>query len=223
MKNNIVRKTFVVMMAAAMCFTAACSSSKIATSSGSGVDTQKEDTTARAADEESSAAETKRSGRAENSAESQSFAEAHDAFQTTLAEKNSDDDPIPDPPEGVFDLVHYSSKVGDLAAYVSSDPGDGEKHPMIIWVVGGWGNGIDDFPWCYPEWDDDQTGSAFWQAGVLTMYPSFRGGNGNPGNYETLFGEVDDIASAYDYAASLSYVDPDRIYLGGHSTGGTRA
>lgn len=110
-----------------------------------------------------------------------------------------------------------------MAAYVSSDPGDGQKHPMIIWVVGGWGNGIDDFPWCYPEWDNDQTGSAFWQAGVLTMYPSFRGGCGNPGNYETLFGEVDDIASAYDYAASLPYVDPDRIYLGGHSTGGTRA
>ncbi len=29
--------------------------------------------------------------------------------------------------------------------------------------------------------------------------------------------------SAYEYAASLPYVDPSRIYLGGHSTGGTRA
>ncbi len=153
----------------------------------------------------------------------QTFAEAHDAFQTKLAREENDSDPIPDPPEGVFDLVSYPSKVGDLAAYVSSDPGDGQKHPMIIWVVGGWGNGIDEFPWTYPEWDNDQTGSAFWQAGVLTMYPSFRGGNGNPGHYEALFGEVDDIVSAYEYAASLPYVDPNRIYLGGHSTGGTRA
>ena len=152
-----------------------------------------------------------------------SFAEAHDAFTTTLAKKENDDYSIPEPPEGVFDLVSYSSEVGDLAAYVSSDPGDGEKHPLIIWVVGGWGNGIDDFPWVYPEWDDDQTGSAFWQAGILTMYPSFRGGSGNPGYYETLFGEVDDIISAYEYAASLPYVDSERIYLGGHSTGGTRA
>lgn len=55
------------------------------------------------------------------------------------------------------------------------------------------------------------------------MYPSFRGGSGNPGHYEALFGEVDDIVSAYEYAASLPYVDPERIYLGGHSTGGTRA
>lgn len=153
----------------------------------------------------------------------QSFAEAHDAFQTTLTRQDNDSDPIPEPPEGLFDLVSYPSKVGDLAAYVSSDPGDGQKHPMMIWVVGGWGNGIDDFPFCYPAWDNDQTGSAFWQAGILTMYPSFRGGNGNPGYYEALFGEVDDIASAYEYAASLPYVDPDRIYLGGHSTGGTRA
>ncbi len=151
------------------------------------------------------------------------FKEAHDAFATTLAKKENDDDPIPEPPEGVFDLVSYPSKVGDLAAYVSSDPGDGEKHPLIIWVVGGWGNGIDDFPFAYPEWENDQTGSAFWQNGILTMYPSFRGGNGNPGYYEALFGEVDDIVSAYEYAASLPYVDPERIYLGGHSTGGTRA
>lgn len=153
----------------------------------------------------------------------QSFAEAHDAFTTTLVSEENDDYEIPEPPEGLFDLVSYPSKVGDLAAYVSSDPGDGEKHPMIIWVVGGWGNGIDDFPWCYPAWDNDQTGSAFWQSGILTMYPSFRGGCGNPGYYEALFGEVDDIASAYEYAASLPYVDTDRIYLGGHSTGGTRA
>lgn len=154
--------------------------------------------------------------------ENQDFAKAHDEFKTVLASKDNDSDPIPDPPNGVFDLVKYPSKVGDLAAYVSCDPGDGQKHPMIIWVVGGWGNGIDDFPFTYPEWDNDQTGSAFWQAGILTMYPSFRGGSGNPGYYETLFGEVDDIVSAYEYAASLPYVDKNRIYLGGHSTGGTR-
>lgn len=151
------------------------------------------------------------------------FAEAHDTFQTKLVKQDNDQNEIPEPPEGVFDLVRYPSKVGDLAAYVSSDPSDGQKHPMIIWIVGGWGNGIDEFPWSYAAWDNDQTGSAFWKAGVLTMYPSFRGGSGNPGYYEALFGEIDDIVSAYEYAVSLPYVDPERIYLGGHSTGGTRA
>ena len=166
----------------------------------------------------------KDSGSAQDFAENfDSFAQAHDAFTTNLARKEKDNNPIPAPPDGLFDLIHYPSKVGDLAAYISCDPEDGQKHPLIIWVVGGWGNGIDDFPWVYPEWEDDQTGSAFWQAGLLAMYPSFRGGSGNPGYYEALFGEVDDILSAYEYAASLPYVDPDRIYLGGHSTGGTRA
>lgn len=206
-------KIFLALMMAAMTvFTVSCGSSapeeNAAEDAGSAEDGEK------------------LSGKAERKSDtdiSGSFAEAHDAFTTTLVREENDDYPIPEPPEGIFDLVSYPSKVGDLAAYVSSDPGDGEKHPLIIWVVGGWGNGIDDFPWIYPEWDDDQTGSAFWQAGILTMYPSFRGGSGNPGYYEALFGEVDDIVSAYEYAASLPYVDPERIYLGGHSTGGTRA
>lgn len=155
--------------------------------------------------------------------ETRSFAEEHDAFETRLMQKKTDDNPLYTPPEGVFDLVYYPSRAGDLAAYISSDPGDGQKHPLMIWLVGGWENSIDDTPFCYPQWENDQTGSAFWQSGILTMYPSFRGGNGNPGLYEDFFGEVDDIVSALEYAASLPYVDPDRIYLGGHSTGGTRA
>ena len=174
-------------------------------------------------DEPNSTTDVPAQGEEKPEAPSGSFAAAHDAFQTKLVRQENDSDPVPAPPEGLFDLVKYPSKVGDLSAYVSSDPGDGQKHPMIIWVVGGWGNGIDDFPWTYPAWDNDQTGSAFWQAGILTMYPSFRGGVGNPGYYEALFGEVDDIVSTYEYAASLPYVDPERIYLGGHSTGGTRA
>lgn len=215
MNRKFGRKALLFFIAALTAFTVSCGSPD-SEKKGGETDSERDSTTS-----EASLGETAPSGSGIDM--SLSFAEAHDGFTTTLSREDNDDYSIPAPPEGLFDLVSYPSKVGDLAAYVSSDPGDGEKHPMIIWVVGGWGNGIDDFPWTYPEWDNDQTGSAFWQAGVLTMYPSFRGGNGNPGNYEALFGEVDDIASAYEYAASLPYVDPERIYLGGHSTGGTRA
>ncbi len=38
-----------------------------------------------------------------------------------------------------------------------------------------------------------------------------------------MFGEVDDVLAAFDFLAKQPYVDPDRIYLGGHSTGGTLA
>lgn len=224
MKTASIRKAFALFIATAAIFaTVSCASPQ---SDGSG--SPSEDTQSGESQEDSSGQSGSGGNPLTGNAQSQiqsrgSFAEAHDAFTTTLVREENDDYAIPAPPEGLFDLVSFPSKVGDLAAYVSSDPGDGQKHPIIIWVVGGWGNGIDDFPWCYPEWDNDQTGSAFWQAGLLTMYPSFRGGNGNPGYYEALFGEVDDIVSAYEYAASLPYVDPDRIYLGGHSTGGTRA
>ena len=53
------------------------------------------------------------------------------------------------------------------------------------------------------------------------MFPSQRGGNDNPGKREGFFGEVDDILAATDYLAKQPYVDASRIYLGGHSTGGT--
>src|SRR5205085_2693378 len=77
-----------------------------------------------------------------------------------------------------------------------------------------------------PVWQDeppqnDQTASAYRKAGIATMFPSLRGGNDNPGFKESLFGEVDDVLAAREYLARQDFVDPKRIYLGGHSTGGT--
>ena len=233
MKSRTMKRILVLMLASTMLFSVSCAYDITArTAENVQMENQgtesKEDRARMKSGQEEAKSKTEEKEKEKETVErpnfeEMTFAEAHDAFQTSLAKEESDDDPIPDPPEGFFDLVYYPSKVGELAAYVSSDPGDNEKHPLIIWIVGGWGNGIDDFPWIYPEWDNDQTGSAFWRSGILTMYPSFRGANGNPGHYETLFGEVDDIVSACEYAASLPYVDPDRIYLGGHSTGATRA
>lgn len=55
------------------------------------------------------------------------------------------------------------------------------------------------------------------------MFPSLRGGNDNPGVKEGFLGEVDDVLAAAEFLAQQPYVDPRRIYLGGHSTGGTLA
>ncbi len=152
------------------------------------------------------------------------FKEARDSHTTELTKEVTSGYETPLPPAGInLELVQYTSDVGELDAYISSDPQDGEKHPLVIWVIGGWGNGISDFLWLHNNWDDDQSGAFFREAGVLTMYPSFRGGNTNPGYQETLYGEINDIYSAYDYALTLDYVDPERIYLVGHSTGATRA
>jgi acetyl esterase/lipase len=55
------------------------------------------------------------------------------------------------------------------------------------------------------------------------MFPALRGGNDNPGVKEGFFGEVEDVLAAAAFLRQQAYIDPDRIYLGGHSTGGTLA
>jgi hypothetical protein len=131
---------------------------------------------------------------------------------------------VPDyPPPKLFVRTHYKAEPGDMAAYLSPDPHDGKRHPAIIWVSGGFDNSISDFVWTPQPAENDQSAGAFWKAGIITMYPSLRGGNVNPGVKEGFYGEVDDVRAAADFLANQSYVDPARIYLGGHSTGGTLA
>lgn len=52
------------------------------------------------------------------------------------------------------------------------------------------------------------------------MTPMLRGENGNPGNYELFLGEVDDARAAVKWLAGQPYVNPQRIYVFGHSVGG---
>ena len=130
--------------------------------------------------------------------------------------------PPDQPPPKVFSLVRYKSPAGDLAAYLTPDRGDGAKHPAIVWITGGDCNSIGDV-WKDAPRKNDQTASAYRKAGIVLMFPSLRGGNDNPGRREGFLGEVDDVLAAADYVAAQPYVDPRRIYLGGHSTGGTLA
>lgn len=148
--------------------------------------------------------------------------EARKGFVTKIT-KPGESFGTPDSPNGTdFQLIHYKSPVGDLAAYVTSDPGDEKKHPAIVWITGGDNNSIGDV-WSSNDRSNDQSAIAFRKAGVVMMFPSQRGGNDNPGKREGFFGEVDDVLAATDHLANLPYVDTDQIYLGGHSTGGTLA
>jgi len=147
--------------------------------------------------------------------------EGRKGFSTALTRREKAEYPAPAPPNGIFQLDKYRSPAGELDAYVSPSPGDGQKHPAMIWVFGGFDNSIGETAWESASPDNDQSASAFREAGLVMMYPSFRGGNMNPGNIEGFYGEVDDLLAAADHLAKKDYVDPQRIYLGGHSTGGT--
>lgn len=152
-----------------------------------------------------------------------SLLEAREGFQTRLVRKTQESEPATPPPPKLFSLIKYTSSAGSLSAYVSPNPGDGKKHPVIIWLVGGFGNGIDAGSWEKGPAENDQSASVFREAGLLMMYPSLRGGNDKQGFKEGFYGEVDDVIAATDYLCHLDYIDPNRIYLGGHSTGGTLA
>ena len=79
MKRNVKNTVLTVILTAVMCLTTSCSAVKSAV-------TMLDET-------------------GKQGVSAQSFAEAHDAFQTTLAKEESDDDEIPAPPEGFFDLI----------------------------------------------------------------------------------------------------------------------
>jgi dienelactone hydrolase len=153
--------------------------------------------------------------------QSTSLPEARRGFKTTLLPQGGAGDPVEKPPAAIFQTVQYSAK-SKLAAYITPNPGDGKKHPAIIWITGGDCNSIGD-TWSPASRRNDQTAAAFRKVGIVMMFPSLRGGNDNSGIKEGFLGEVDDVLEAADYLEKLDYVDPKRIFLGGHSTGGTLA
>lgn len=120
------------------------------------------------------------------------------------------------PPKGVFEIVFYQSNVGPLTAYLSipAKPNQ-QKFPAIIWAHGGF-EGIGDW-----LWKEKMYVQSFREQGFVVFCPSYRGENKNPGDYQLFLGEVDDFVSAIDYVSELQYVDENRIYLVGFSSGGT--
>jgi Fe-S cluster assembly iron-binding protein IscA/alpha/beta superfamily hydrolase len=150
-----------------------------------------------------------------------SLAEARRGFKTTLARRESGKGRLLEPPPRLFRIVHYDAPPGRLAAYLSPDPKDGKKHPAIIWITGGDCNSIDAGCWREGPPGNDQSAGAYRKAGIVMMFPSLRGGNNNPGLKEGFLGEVDDVLAAAAFLRKQPFVDGKRVYLGGHSTGGT--
>ncbi|MBK8409725.1 MAG: prolyl oligopeptidase family serine peptidase [Sandaracinaceae bacterium] len=152
------------------------------------------------------------------------LADLRASFRTRYVGEGDDYPPDP-PPPGVFDLIHYAAPLGRNAAYVTppAPAGTSARKPAIIWVSGGFNWGIDRGAWTPEPRANDQSATTFLHAGIVLMRPSLRGRNGNPGQPECFVGEVDDIIAAGEYLRTRADVDPNRIYLGGHSTGGTLA
>jgi pimeloyl-ACP methyl ester carboxylesterase len=85
-----------------------------------------------------------------------------------------------------------------------------KKKPALVYLHGGFSLGYEDVEDCKP----------FIDKGFVVFAPSYRGENGNPGNFEYFMGEVDDAKAAIRWLSEQPYVDKDSIYVFGHSIGG---
>jgi dipeptidyl aminopeptidase/acylaminoacyl peptidase len=148
--------------------------------------------------------------------------EARSKYKTKLVRFNQIKEKPETPPGNLFSIVTFPTGIGNMGAYLGKVPDDGKLHPAMIWLTGGFGNTMDNV-WKEADAEDDQTAAVFRKAGLIMMYPAQRGGHMSPGNEECFYGEVDDIIAARDFLAHQKGVDSNRIYLGGHSSGGTKA
>ena len=151
--------------------------------------------------------------------------QARRGFRTQLRFEPGPGTPPEAPPRDVFELVRYPAPLGPSPAYVSVLPASARntKKAAIVWIIGGFDFGISSYAWEPQPRENDQTAAAFREAGMVLMLPALRGFSGAPGRPECFLGEVGDILAAGRYLASRPEVDPARVYLGGHSTGGTLA
>lgn len=115
-------------------------------------------------------------------------------------------------PSGTREVTYRSGGLM-LKAWLSELPRTGQ-HPAVVVCHGGFAFGQSD-------WTDDAL--PFVKEGFIVLAPMVRGENGNPGFFEFFYGEAEDAVAAGRYLATLPRVDPRRIYITGHSAGGTLA
>ncbi len=153
----------------------------------------------------------------------QTLAQARHGFTTKISVRAASLRTLPNPPNNLFVRSDYKTESDRvLPAFVTPNPVDGQKHPAIIWLAGNEPNSLGEFWISNPE-SDDSAAKAFRDAGVVVMFVTLRGGNGDARGKEFFLGEVDDVLAAADHLASLGYVNAERIFLGGHGGGATLA
>jgi dipeptidyl aminopeptidase/acylaminoacyl peptidase len=144
----------------------------------------------------------------------QDYADARKAFKTTLTTQGKAPQKwkTETPPAGARE-IDYTSGDLKLKAWVDAPPKGGPAKPAVLFLHGGFAFGAEDWDQCKP----------FRDAGFVTLVPMFRGENGLPGHFTLFYDEVDDCLAAAEVLARQPGVDPNRIYVAGHSAGGTLA
>ena len=118
-------------------------------------------------------------------------------------------EPLSKTPEGA-QIVEYRSGALKLLAWRSA-PGPGKKKPAVLLLHGG--NALGHVHW--------EMAQLFLQEGYVVMMPALRAENGLPGAFSGFYDETDDVLAAAQTLAAQADVNPKRIFVAGHSIGGT--
>lgn len=133
------------------------------------------------------------------------------------------------PADSGIQLIQYPSQLGDMSAYLAkpetTPKNKHQKYPAIIWLTGGFPPASPgSYLWEPTSTDNEQSARIYRFSSIAMMFPTVRGtSKENPGKQEHFFGEVNDVMDAYQYLSQQDWVDTKRIFLGGHSSGGTLA
>ncbi|WP_117190627.1 alpha/beta hydrolase family protein [Rhizobium terrae] len=149
--------------------------------------------------------------------EMEDYAEARRRFHTNLLRKG----PSPEKseplgtPAGSRRVTYPGGPEGsiELIAWLSHYEPTGKPKPAVLFLHGG--NATGDGHW--------ELMKGYWEAGFVVLHPSFRGENGQQGNYSGFYDETADALAAAAYLENLPGIDRNRFFLAGHSNGGTLA
>jgi formylglycine-generating enzyme required for sulfatase activity len=140
------------------------------------------------------------------------YAQARSRFRTKLVRKG----PAPQgwsplkPPVGVTEVEYVSGELR-LKAWMNRPMDQTGKYPAVLYLHGG-------FAFDLGDWDQSKP---YRDAGFVVLTPILRAENGQPGAWSYFYDEVDDVLAAAEYLSKQPYVDTNRLFVAGHSVGGT--
>lgn len=142
------------------------------------------------------------------------FATDRAAFHTRLVVIGPSPQPgkMPRAPRDVREIVYLSDNLR-LKAWVGMPKNAPARMPVVIFLHGGFAFAAEDFDMARP----------YLAVGYALVMPLVRGEDGQPGHFTMFYDEVTDMLAIADYVRRQPYADPARIYLAGHSAGGTLA
>jgi len=140
-----------------------------------------------------------------------SFIERRTAYSTQLTRHAPATENVPefDDPAGVT-RVTFASDGRTLWGWLARPDGVEGDLPVLVYFHGGF----------FLKPADLELLRPFLDAGIAVFLPTLRGRNGNGGDFEMVYGEVDDARAAVAFIAEQPGIDAAHIYTMGHSMGG---